>query len=130
VVDDSISIRKFVGRILDKAGYVVRLACDGLEALEIISQVGCHLLITDIEMPRMNGYELMVNLRQRPETRAIPVLVITSRAGAKHRDRAMKEGATGFLTKPVQEEQLLSAVTQLIGTSGAVLQPAAPDWTT
>ena len=130
VVDDSISIRKFVGRILDKAGYVVRLACDGLEAIEIISQVGCHLLITDIEMPRMNGYELMVNLRQRPETRAIPVLVITSRAGAKHRDRAMKEGATGFLTKPVQEEQLLSAVTQLIGTSGAVLQPAAPDWTT
>jgi chemosensory pili system protein ChpA (sensor histidine kinase/response regulator) len=130
VVDDSISIRKFVGRILDKAGYVVRLASDGLEATEIISHVGCHLLITDIEMPRMNGYELMAHLRQGPETRSIPILVITSRAGAKHRDRAMKEGATGFLTKPVQEEQLLGAVAQLIGASATALQPSPAGWTT
>jgi chemosensory pili system protein ChpA (sensor histidine kinase/response regulator) len=129
-VDDSISIRKFVGRILDKAGYVVRLASDGLEATEIISHVGCHLLITDIEMPRMNGYELMAHLRQGPETRSIPILVITSRAGAKHRDRAMKEGATGFLTKPVQEEQLLGAVAQLIGASATALQPSPAGWTT
>ena len=115
VADDSISVRKFVGRMLEKAGYRVELASDGLEATEIIAQVGCHLLVTDLEMPRLNGYELMAHLRQDPATRGIPVLVVTSRAGAKHRDRAMKEGAAGFLTKPVQEDQLISTVEKLIG---------------
>jgi chemosensory pili system protein ChpA (sensor histidine kinase/response regulator) len=115
VADDSISVRKFVGRMLAKAGYRVKLASDGLEASEIIAQTGCHLLITDLEMPRMNGYELMAHLRQDPATKRIPVLVVTSRAGAKHRDRAIKEGASGFLTKPVQEDQLLSAVEELFG---------------
>jgi chemosensory pili system protein ChpA (sensor histidine kinase/response regulator) len=72
-------------------------------------------VITDLEMPRMTGYELMVQLRQSTTTRRIPVLVVTSRAGAKHRDRAMKDGAAAFLTKPVQEEQLLAVVEQLMG---------------
>jgi chemosensory pili system protein ChpA (sensor histidine kinase/response regulator) len=116
VADDSISVRKFVGRMLSKAGYRVKLASDGLEASEIVTQTGCHLLITDLEMPRMNGYELMAHLRQTPATKKIPVLVVTSRAGAKHRDRAIKEGASGFLTKPVQEDQLLGAVEELLGT--------------
>jgi chemosensory pili system protein ChpA (sensor histidine kinase/response regulator) len=116
VADDSISVRKFVGRMLEKNGYRVKLAADGLEAAELVSQHGCHLVITDLEMPRMTGYELMVQLRQSPTTRRIPVMVVTSRAGAKHRDRAMKEGATSFLTKPVQEDQLIAAVEQLIGT--------------
>jgi CheY-like chemotaxis protein len=64
----------------------------------------------------MNGYELMAHLRQNPATRKIPVLVVTSRAGAKHRDRAMKDGASGFLTKPVQEDQLIETVEKLIGS--------------
>ncbi len=76
-------------------------------------------MITDLEMPRMTGYELMAQLRQSPTTRRIPVMVVTSRAGAKHRDRAMKEGASAFLTKPVQEDQLLAAIEQLIGTEAA-----------
>jgi chemosensory pili system protein ChpA (sensor histidine kinase/response regulator) len=113
IADDSISVRKFIGRMLEKSGYRVRLAADGLEAAEIIAQVGCELLITDLEMPRMNGYELMAHLRQNAAT--FPVLVVTSRAGAKHRDRAVKEGAAAFLTKPVQEDQLLSIVESLIG---------------
>ncbi len=124
VADDSISVRKFVGRMLEKNGYRVKLAADGLEAAELITQHGCHLVITDLEMPRMTGYELMVQLRQSPSTRRIPVMVVTSRAGAKHRDRAMKEGATAFLTKPVQEDQLIAAVEQLIGTEAP--RPVAP----
>ncbi len=116
VADDSISVRKFVGRMLEKNGYRVKLAADGLEAAELVAQHGCHLVITDLEMPRMTGYELMVQLRQNPTTRRIPVMVVTSRAGAKHRDRAIKEGATSFLTKPVQEDQLIAAVEQLIGS--------------
>jgi chemosensory pili system protein ChpA (sensor histidine kinase/response regulator) len=123
VADDSISVRKFVGRMLEKNGYRVILASDGLEAAELIAQHGCHLVITDLEMPRMTGYELMVQLRQSPSTRRIPVMVVTSRAGAKHRDRAMKEGAVAFLTKPVQEDQLTEAVEKLIGTEAP--QPVA-----
>jgi chemosensory pili system protein ChpA (sensor histidine kinase/response regulator) len=124
IADDSISVRKFVGRMLEKNGYRVKLAADGLEAAELVTQQGCHLVITDLEMPRMTGYELMAQLRQSPTTRRIPVMVVTSRAGAKHRDRAMKEGATSFLTKPVQEDQLLFAVEQLIGTEAA--RPVVP----
>ncbi len=123
VADDSISVRKFVGRMLEKAGYRVMLASDGLEAAELVAQHGCHLVITDLEMPRMTGYELMAQLRQSPSTRRIPVMVVTSRAGAKHRDRAIKEGAVAFLTKPVQEDQLTDAVEQLIGMEAA--QPVA-----
>jgi len=125
VADDSISVRKFVGRMLEKAGYRVKLASDGLEAAELVAQIGCHLVITDLEMPRMNGYELMAHLRQDPVTRRIPVLVVTSRAGARHRDRAMKEGAMGFLTKPVQEDQLLATVEGLIGSDVPKGRPAA-----
>jgi chemosensory pili system protein ChpA (sensor histidine kinase/response regulator) len=124
VADDSISVRKFVGRMLEKNGYRVKLAADGLEAAELVAQHGCHLVITDLEMPRMTGYELMVQLRQSPTTRRIPVMVVTSRAGAKHRDRAIKEGAAAFLTKPVQEDQLLAAVEQLIGTEAT--RPVVP----
>ena len=115
LVDDSISVRKFVGRMLEKAGYRVRLASDGLEALEIATQTRCDLIVTDLEMPRTNGYELLAHLRQDEKTRGIPVMVVTSRAGAKHRDRAMKEGAVAFMTKPVQEEPFITAVTRLIG---------------
>jgi chemosensory pili system protein ChpA (sensor histidine kinase/response regulator) len=124
IADDSISVRKFVGRMLEKNGYRIKLAADGLEAAELVTQQGCHLVITDLEMPRMTGYELMAQLRQSPTTKRIPVMVVTSRAGAKHRDRAMKEGASAFLTKPVQEDQLLAAVEQLIGTEAA--RPVVP----
>jgi chemosensory pili system protein ChpA (sensor histidine kinase/response regulator) len=124
IADDSISVRKFVGRMLEKNGYRVKLAADGLEAAELITQQGCHLVITDLEMPRMTGYELMAQLRQSPATKRIPVMVVTSRAGAKHRDRAIKEGASVFLTKPVQEDQLLAAVEQLIGMEAA--RPVVP----
>ncbi|GAC1620817.1 MAG: hybrid sensor histidine kinase/response regulator [Candidatus Acidiferrum sp.] len=124
IADDSISVRKFVGRMLEKNGYRVKLAGDGLEAAELVAQHGCHLVITDLEMPRMTGYELMAQLRQSPSTRRIPVMVVTSRAGAKHRDRAMKEGAAAFLTKPVQEDQLIAAVEQLMGSE--VARPVVP----
>jgi chemosensory pili system protein ChpA (sensor histidine kinase/response regulator) len=116
LVDDSISVRKFVGRMLEKAGYRVKLAADGLEALEIVTQTRCDLVVTDLEMPRTNGYELLSHLRQDLQTRNIPVMVVTSRAGAKHRDRAIKEGAAAFLTKPVQEDQFIAAVGKLIGS--------------
>lgn len=119
LADDSISIRKYVGRMLEKAGYRVKLASDGLEALEIVSLAKCDLVVTDLEMPRTNGYELMAHLRQNPETRNVPVMVVTSRAGAKHKERAIKEGAVAFLTKPVQEDQFVATVASLIGSAAS-----------
>jgi chemosensory pili system protein ChpA (sensor histidine kinase/response regulator) len=124
LADDSISVRKFVGRMLEKAGYRVKLAADGLEALEIATSNDCDLVITDLEMPRTNGYELMLHLRQTPSTSKVPVMVVTSRAGVKHRERALKEGAAAFMVKPVQEESFIAQVVELIGTSGQVI--AAP----
>ncbi|HSA93553.1 MAG TPA: Hpt domain-containing protein [Terriglobales bacterium] len=124
LADDSISVRKFVGRMLEKAGYRVRLASDGLEALEIVTQSRCDLVVTDLEMPRTNGYELMAHLRQDASTAALPVMVVTSRAGAKHRDRALKEGAVAFLTKPVQEDAFLAEVERLIGPAQPAAAPA------
>ena len=125
LVDDSISVRRFVGSMLEKAGYRVRLAADGLEALEIATQTHCDLILSDLEMPRANGYELMRHLRQDPNTREVPVVIVTSRAGAKHRDRALKEGAAAFMTKPVQEEQLIEMVRKLAGAPCAMPARAA-----
>jgi len=125
LVDDSISVRKFVGRMLEKAGYRVRLASDGLEALEIVTQMRCNLVVTDLEMPRTNGYELLAHLHQDEKTRGIPVMVVTSRAGAKHRDRAMREGAVAFMTKPVQEEPFIAAVVKLIGAAAGTTAAGA-----
>ena len=113
LADDSISVRKFVGRMLEKAGYRVKLASDGLEALEIIRRSTCNLLITDLEMPRTNGFELLGLLQEEPQTAQIPVMVVTARAGVKYREHALGQGAAAFLIKPVQEEQLLSLVREL-----------------
>ena len=118
LADDSISVRRFVGRMLEKAGYRVKLACDGREALEIATSNECDLVITDLEMPRTNGYELMMHLRQAESTAKVPVMVVTSRAGAKHRERALKEGAAAFMVKPVQEETFIAQVVELIGDTG------------
>jgi chemosensory pili system protein ChpA (sensor histidine kinase/response regulator) len=125
LADDSISVRKFVGRMLEKAGYRVKLASDGLEALEIVSMTKCDLVVTDLEMPRTNGYELMAHMRQNPETRNIPVMVVTSRAGAKHKERALKEGAIAFLTKPVQEDQFVATIAGLIGEATTSTKPVS-----
>jgi chemosensory pili system protein ChpA (sensor histidine kinase/response regulator) len=76
-------------------------------------------------MPRTNGYELMLHLRQTPSTSKVPVMVVTSRAGAKHRERALKEGAAAFMVKPVQEESFITQVLDLIGSSGQVINPPA-----
>jgi chemosensory pili system protein ChpA (sensor histidine kinase/response regulator) len=115
LADDSISVRKFVGRMLEKAGYRVKLAADGLEALEIVTQIKCDLVVTDLEMPRTNGYELISHMRQNAATRHIPIMVVTSRAGAKHRERALKDGAASFMVKPVQEDAFVAEVAALIG---------------
>jgi chemosensory pili system protein ChpA (sensor histidine kinase/response regulator) len=115
LIDDSLSIRKFVGRMLEGAGYTVETAVDGEEGLRKASAGSYSLIITDLEMPKLNGYEVIQALRDRPQTKSTPILVMTTRAGEKHRQMALSIGATGYIAKPVEERALILEVAQWTG---------------
>ncbi|RDI96044.1 response regulator [Meiothermus sp. QL-1] len=106
LVDDSLSVRRVVGQMLRKAGYSVITAADGQEALEILEQQTFRAVVTDLEMPRMSGFELLEELRRRPHLAHLPVAVLTTRASAKHRDLALELGANAYLTKPADAVEL------------------------
>jgi chemosensory pili system protein ChpA (sensor histidine kinase/response regulator) len=116
VVDDSPSVRRVVSNLLKNAGWQPVAAKDGLEALEVLHRSTNlpDLIILDIEMPRMDGYELLSTLRAQEAYRSLPVLMVTSRAGEKHRRKALDLGASGFLVKPYQDETLLNRIRELV----------------
>jgi len=117
VVDDSISIRKYVQRFLDRTGYEVEVAPDGLEALNILAKTKFDAIITDLEMPVMHGYDLMAEMHKSPDLMHIPVIVLTSRAGEKHRQKAIEMGAQDYLVKPFEEQEMLNALKKLLSTA-------------
>lgn len=119
VVDDSISIRKYVQRFLDRMGYEVEVASDGMEALTIMGRKKFDAVITDLEMPVMHGYDLMAEMRKSLELMNIPVIVLTSRAGDKHRQKALEMGAQDYLVKPFEEQEMLGTLKKLL--SGVAL---------
>jgi len=110
LVDDSISIRKFVGQMLEKAGFRVFTAIDGQDALEQLVEQTVDVVVTDLEMPRLNGYALIEDLRRRPTTREVPVIVMTTRAGEKHVGLARRLGVRHYITKPVDERSFVRTV--------------------
>ncbi len=114
VVDDAISLRQTLSLTLQKSGYQVLQAQNGVEALE---QLQLHreieVVISDLEMPRMNGFELLSNIRQNPTFAKIPVVVLTSRSAEKHRQLAQELGATAYLTKPYLEHEFISMINEL-----------------
>ena len=116
LVDDSLSVRKFIGRMLESAGYQVETASDGEEGLRKASAAPFRLIITDLEMPKMNGYELIQALRDRPETKATPIIVMTTRAGDKHRQMAQSLGISSYITKPVEERALIREISQFVSS--------------
>ncbi|TKS61907.1 MAG: hypothetical protein EWM72_00032 [Nitrospira sp.] len=120
LVDDSLSIRKFVGRMLESAGYQVDTAVDGEDGLRKASAASYRLIITDLEMPKLNGFEVVQALRSRPQTQQTPVVVMTTRAGDKHRQMAINIGANSYISKPVEERALLNEVERWIGRAPAV----------
>jgi chemosensory pili system protein ChpA (sensor histidine kinase/response regulator) len=121
VVDDSLTVRKVSARSLSRAGFEVMAAKDGIEALEQLAQHRPDLMLVDIEMPRMDGYDLIRELRSDSRYRDIPVIVVTSRAGEKHREKAFALGANDYLSKPYQEEELLARIHQLLDRAGTVI---------
>jgi chemosensory pili system protein ChpA (sensor histidine kinase/response regulator) len=120
VVDDSLTVRRVTQRLLVREGYRVILAKDGIEALERLAEDLPHVVLSDIEMPRMDGFDLVRNIRGDSRLRALPVIMITSRIAQKHRDYAAELGVDHYLGKPYSEEDLLA----LIGRYTAVTAPA------
>jgi chemosensory pili system protein ChpA (sensor histidine kinase/response regulator) len=114
VVDDSITMRRVTQRLLERNGLRVLTAKDGLEAIGVLQDQRPDIILLDIEMPRMDGYEFAKHIRNNPETAALPIIMITSRAGEKHRARAIEVGVNDYLGKPYQEKDLLKAVQRLL----------------
>jgi chemosensory pili system protein ChpA (sensor histidine kinase/response regulator) len=116
VVDDSLTVRRVTQRLLVREGYRVVTAKDGLEALERLAVERPVVLLSDIEMPRMDGFDLVRNVRADPRLADLPVVMITSRSAQKHRNYAAELGVEHYLGKPYSEEELLSLVARYAGT--------------
>jgi chemosensory pili system protein ChpA (sensor histidine kinase/response regulator) len=114
VVDDSITMRKVTGRVLERHEYEVGTAKDGIDALEKLHERVPDLMLLDIEMPRMDGYELATQMKEDPRFRDIPIIMITSRTGDKHRQRAFDIGVDRYLGKPYQEAELLAQISEVL----------------
>ncbi|MBN8443387.1 MAG: response regulator, partial [Thauera sp.] len=122
VVDDSLTVRKITGRLLEREGYRVITAKDGVDALEKLIETVPDVVLSDIEMPRMDGFDLVRNIRADERTRTLPVIMITSRLADKHRRYAAEVGANHYLGKPYAEEELLQL---LAGYTGRTYTPQA-----
>ncbi|NKJ21566.1 Hpt domain-containing protein [Dyella sp. SG609] len=114
VVDDSITMRKVTGRVLERHEYEVHTAKDGLDALEKLHERVPDLMLLDIEMPRMDGFELAEQMKADPRLRNVPIIMITSRTGDKHRQRAFDIGVDRYLGKPYQEIELLAQISEVL----------------
>ena len=115
VVDDSLTMRKVTGRVLERHNFEVATARDGIEALEQLEERVPDLMLLDIEMPRMDGYELATAMRADARFKDVPIVMITSRSGDKHRQRAFEIGVQRYLGKPYQELDLMRNVYDLLG---------------
>jgi chemosensory pili system protein ChpA (sensor histidine kinase/response regulator) len=118
VVDDSLTVRRVMHRLLTREGYQVVLATDGVDALHQMQAVHPDIVLLDIEMPRMDGFDLTRNIRDMAATATLPIIMITSRTAAKHRERAMELGVNAYLGKPYQDDVLLNLVHGLIENNG------------
>jgi chemosensory pili system protein ChpA (sensor histidine kinase/response regulator) len=121
LVDDSISVRKFVGQMLEKGGFRVATAVDGQDALQQLLDLTVDVVVTDLEMPRVNGYALIEDLRRRAATREVPVVVMTTRAGDKHVGLARRLGVRHYVTKPVAEQSFIRLVGSVVGGEAALV---------
>lgn len=117
VVDDSLTVRKITTRMLTRIGYDVITAKDGVDALEQLVDVMPEVMLLDVEMPRMDGFELTKRLRQDNKTKNLPIIMITSRTADKHRDHALQLGVNAYMGKPYQEDFLLERIASFVNVT-------------
>jgi chemosensory pili system protein ChpA (sensor histidine kinase/response regulator) len=115
VVDDSITMRRVTQRLLERRGVKVFTARDGLDAITVLQEHAVDIILLDIEMPRMDGYQFATHVRNDAKLKAVPIIMITSRSGEKHRAKAIEIGVNDYLSKPYQESQLMGAIQALLG---------------
>ncbi len=115
VVDDSVTVRKVTTRLLERNGMNVLTAKDGVDAIAQLQEHRPDILLLDIEMPRMDGFEVATLVRHDERLGNLPIIMITSRTGEKHRERALGIGVNQYLGKPYQETELLEAIQSLVG---------------
>ena len=113
-VDDSVSMRQMVGHTLRGAGYEVMQAGDGVEALELARSGTADLVLTDVHMPRMDGIHLVRELRALPAYKFVPMLILTTESSQEKKLDGKRAGATGWIVKPFNPEQLLSTIAKVI----------------
>ncbi len=121
VVDDSITVRRVMERFLTRNGMRVVTAKDGMDAISVLRDVTPNIILLDIEMPRMDGYEFATHVRNDERVSDVPIIMITSRTGDKHRARAIEIGVNDYLGKPYQDAQLLEAIARLLEERGVHL---------
>ncbi|MEX6457985.1 Hpt domain-containing protein [Moraxella osloensis] len=110
IVDDSVTVRKVTSRLLERHGYEAQVATDGIDALEKLQEMLPEVIVLDIEMPRMDGFEVANHIRHNSRLQHIPIVMITSRTGEKHRERAFGIGVNEYMGKPFQEQMLLDTL--------------------
>jgi chemosensory pili system protein ChpA (sensor histidine kinase/response regulator) len=115
VVDDSITMRRVTQRLLERRNAKVLTARDGLDAITVLQEHDVDVILLDIEMPRMDGYQFATHVRNDPRLKDLPIIMITSRSGEKHRAKAIEIGVNDYLSKPYQEGQLIKAIESLVG---------------
>src|SRR5579871_4130307 len=125
VVDDSITVRRVTQRLLERNGMRVITARDGMDAVALLQDNIPDVILLDIEMPRMDGYEVAAHVRNDPRLKDVPIIMVTSRVGEKHRARAIELGVDDYLGKPYQEAQLLDAIAPLVERRRAAGRAAA-----
>jgi chemosensory pili system protein ChpA (sensor histidine kinase/response regulator) len=125
VVDDSITVRRVTQRLLERNGMRVLTARDGMDAVALLQDNVPDVILLDIEMPRMDGYEVAAHVRNDPRLKDVPIIMVTSRVGEKHRARAIELGVDDYLGKPYQEAQLLDAIAPLVERRRAAAQGRA-----
>jgi chemosensory pili system protein ChpA (sensor histidine kinase/response regulator) len=121
VVDDSITVRRVTERFLQRNGIRVMTAKDGLDAISVMQDAKPDIILLDIEMPRMDGYEFASHVRNDDRVADVPIIMITSRVGDKHRARAIELGVNDYLGKPYQDAQLLDAIRRQFDDRGIQL---------
>lgn len=114
-VDDSLTIRAMITSVLSKAGFEVHTAEDGCDGLEVLHNLEPDVIITDINMPNMDGFEFMESVRQGKTHRATPILVLTTESKPEMKARAKSVGASGWIIKPFNEAKLISALKRVAG---------------
>jgi chemosensory pili system protein ChpA (sensor histidine kinase/response regulator) len=124
VVDDSITVRRVTQRLLERNGMRVMTARDGADAMTVLGEHVPDVILLDIEMPRMDGYEVAAQVRADPRLREVPIIMITSRSGEKHRAHAIELGVDDYLVKPYQESQLIDAIAPLVARRRAAAAAA------